>query len=115
IRSNAECAQLELRPAAAEPSRPPRAPAAERGKTSELYKLSASIRRATSSSLVGRPRRRRAQPGRRLQNLEIDGQFADLALEAVEFLFAQSPLFLGPRAQGPCPHLWTGEHGRRPQ
>ena len=101
VRSSAEAARLEFRPAAAEPSRWPHAPATERGKISEPYKLCASIRRATPSPLVRRPRRRRAQPGRRLQNLEIHGQFADLALEAVELFFAQRFIFLGPRDAWP--------------
>src|SRR5271156_305026 len=44
------------------------------------------------------PRRRRAQRGRRLQDLEIHGQFADHALEGVELLFTQRFILPEPRA-----------------
>src|SRR5277367_3867821 len=53
----------------------------------------ASIRRDTSPSLVGRPRRRRA-PCSLPQNVQVHGQLAHLALEPIDFFFAQRFVFL---------------------
>src|ERR1700728_1639865 len=82
-----------LRRAAAVPQQLPRAPAAGHGKISELCRLCASRRRATSLSFVGRPRRRRA-PCSLAQNVQVHGQLADLALEPIDFFFAQRLVFL---------------------
>ena len=84
VQSSAECARLVVRRTAPGPSRSPRAPAAGHGETLRLYTLCASIGRATSPSLVGRPRRRRAQPGRLAQNIQVHRQLADLALEPID-------------------------------
>ena len=67
--------------------------AAGHGKIPELCTLVASRRRATSPSLVGRPRRRRAPCGL-AQNVQVHGQLAHLALEPIDFFFAQRLVFL---------------------
>jgi hypothetical protein len=54
--------------------------------------LVASIRGATSPSLVGRPRRRRA-PRSLAQNVQVRGQLAHLALEPIDFFLAQRFVF----------------------
>ena len=58
------------------------------------------IRRGTSSSLVGRPRRRRALFRGLPQNVQVHGQLAHLALEPIDLLLAQDIFLFRPRAQG---------------
>jgi hypothetical protein len=52
-----------------------------------------------SPSLVGRPRRRRAQPGRLAQKIQVHGQLADLALEPIDNLLTLRLVFFRPGSQ----------------
>jgi hypothetical protein len=52
--------------------------------------------RAASPSLDGRPRRRRALPGRLTQNVQVHGQLAHLALEPVTFSLTQRVFLFAP-------------------
>src|SRR5262249_7993952 len=98
-RSAAECARPVHHRAAVALQPIPRAPATGRGKSQAIDTLCASTRRATSPSLVGRPRRRRALPRGLPQNVQVHGTLADFALEPIDLLLAQCLFLFRPCTQ----------------